>query len=145
MEWLRLVSILVGLLISLPVFFLSNLIRLCRIGRRLFHVKPRPSPPACLLDPRYGQHKFLTVHGVRLHYVESGDPGKPLLLFVHGWPQFWFAWRYQIEHFQKVGRSTNVHNPKINKQWFRTIMLLRWTCVALMTQTSRRGYTTTSS
>lgn len=114
MEWLRLVSILVGLLISLPAFFLSNLVRLCRIGRRLFHVKPRPSPPACLRDPRYGQHKFITVNGVRLHYVESGDPGKPLLLFVHGWPQFWFAWRYQIEHFQKVGRFKNVHNPKLN-------------------------------
>lgn len=101
MEWLRLVTILVGLLISLPAFFLGNLIRLFKIGRRLFHVKPRTSPPACLRDPRYGQHKFTTVNGVRLHYVESGDPGKPLLLFVHGWPQFWFAWRYQIEHFQK--------------------------------------------
>ena len=87
---------------------------------------------------RYGQHKFITANGVRLHYVESGDPGKPLLLFVHGWPQFWFAWRYQIEHFQKVGRFT-VNVPKIIKRWFRTIMLLQWTCVALMTQTSRRG------
>ena len=108
MEWLRLVSILVGLLISIPAFFLSNLVRLCRIGRRLFHVRPRFAPPACLMDPRYGQHKFITANGVRLHYVESGDPGKPLLLFVHGWPQFWFAWRYQIEHFQKVGGE--VHN-----------------------------------
>ena len=109
MEWLRLVTILVGLLISVPAFFLGNLIRLFKIGRRLFYVKPRTSPPACLRDPRYGQHKFTKVNGVRLHYVESGDPGKPLLLFVHGWPQFWFAWRYQIEHFQKVGRLTNDH------------------------------------
>ena len=45
---------------------------------------------------------LISVNGLRLHYVESGDPGKPLLLFVHGWPQFWFAWRHQIEHFQKV-------------------------------------------
>ena len=52
--------------------------------------------------PRYGEHKYMSVNGVRLHYVESGDHDKPLLLFVHGWPQFWFAWRHQIQHFQKV-------------------------------------------
>merc|ERR1712073_68609 len=39
--------------------------------------------------------------GVKIHYVESGDVNKPLILFLHGWPQFWFAWRNQIEHFNK--------------------------------------------
>ena len=29
---------------------------------------------------------------VKLHYAQCGDPNAPLLLFVHGFPEFWFAW-----------------------------------------------------
>lgn len=39
--------------------------------------------------------------GVKLHYVEKGDPSKPLILFVHGFPEFWFSWRYQLKEFSK--------------------------------------------
>ncbi|GMT06005.1 hypothetical protein PENTCL1PPCAC_28179, partial [Pristionchus entomophagus] len=39
---------------------------------------------------------------VRLHYVEEGDSSKPLLLFVHGFPEFWYSWRFQIKHFAKT-------------------------------------------
>ena len=102
-EWQRIVSVLLGCLISIPVFFIGNLLRFFKVGRELFHVKTRDVPPDCLLDPKYGEHKYLVgFNGVKIHYVESGDVSKPLLLFVHGLPQFWFAWRYQIEHFQKV-------------------------------------------
>lgn len=37
--------------------------------------------------------------GVRLHYASAGDAGKPLLLFLHGFPEFWFAWEKQLQHF----------------------------------------------
>ena len=70
----------------------------------MFRVKARAAPPACLLDPKYGEHKVMRVNGVKIHYVESGDSSKPLILFVHGFPQFWFAWRHQIEYFNKVTR-----------------------------------------
>ncbi len=30
--------------------------------------------------------------GVRLHYAQCGDPGAPLMLLVHGFPEFWRAW-----------------------------------------------------
>jgi epoxide hydrolase 4 len=30
--------------------------------------------------------------GIRLHYASAGDPDKPLLLCLHGFPEFWSAW-----------------------------------------------------
>ena len=39
-------------------------------------------------------HQFAEVNGVRLHYVRHGA-GKPVI-FVHGWPGFWFEWNKNI-------------------------------------------------
>lgn len=36
---------------------------------------------------------------VRLHYASCGDPSGPLLLFVHGFPEFWFAWSALMPRF----------------------------------------------
>ncbi|VDN59818.1 unnamed protein product [Dracunculus medinensis] len=38
---------------------------------------------------------------VTIHYVEQGDLMSPLLLMVHGFPDFWYSWRFQIKHFAK--------------------------------------------
>ncbi len=37
--------------------------------------------------------------GTRLHYASAGDAGRPLLLFLHGFPEFWFAWHAQLQRF----------------------------------------------
>ena len=39
-------------------------------------------------------HRNTVVNGVRLHYVECGSG--PLVILLHGFPEFWYAWRYQI-------------------------------------------------
>src|SRR2546425_9664070 len=36
------------------------------------------------------KHEFVSVDGVRLHYVRQGA-GSPVLL-LHGWPGFWYEW-----------------------------------------------------
>ena len=43
------------------------------------------------------EHKFIETNGIRLHYVSQGT-GK-LMLMLHGFPEFWYSWRYQIEEF----------------------------------------------
>jgi epoxide hydrolase 4 len=39
-------------------------------------------------------HHWVSVNGVRLHYVEPGTG--PLVVLLHGFPEFWYAWRRQI-------------------------------------------------
>lgn len=38
-------------------------------------------------------------NGIRLHYASAGERGKPLLMFVHGFPEFWFEWEAQLRQF----------------------------------------------
>lgn len=38
---------------------------------------------------------------VRLHYVEAGDG--PLIVLLHGFPEFWFGWRLQIKPLAAAG------------------------------------------
>jgi len=38
-------------------------------------------------------------NGVRLHYASAGEKGKPLMLFVHGFPEFWYEWEAQLAEF----------------------------------------------
>ncbi|HEY9736765.1 MAG TPA: alpha/beta hydrolase [Trichocoleus sp.] len=43
------------------------------------------------------QHRFIETNGIRLHYVTQGSG--PLMLFLHGFPEFWYSWRHQIPEF----------------------------------------------
>ena len=42
---------------------------------------------------------FDTAPGIRLHAKACGPVGAPVLLFIHGFPEFWYAWRAQLAHF----------------------------------------------
>jgi pimeloyl-ACP methyl ester carboxylesterase len=45
------------------------------------------------------KHAYIVSNGVKLHYVTQGEG--PLLLFLHGFPEFWYSWRHQIPEFAK--------------------------------------------
>ena len=45
------------------------------------------------------QHHYVDFDDVRLHYVDAGDG--PLVLFVHGFPEFWYAWQGQLDEFSR--------------------------------------------
>ena len=38
-------------------------------------------------------------NGMRLHYASAGEKGRPLILFVHGFPEFWYEWEAQLSAF----------------------------------------------
>jgi pimeloyl-ACP methyl ester carboxylesterase len=44
---------------------------------------------------------YADVGDVRLHYVEAGDG--PLVVLLHGFPEFWYGWRLQIAPLAEAG------------------------------------------
>ena len=50
------------------------------------------------------EHRMAAVNGINIHYVIEGQ-GAPVV-FIHGWPEFWYGWRRQIpvlsEHYQVI-------------------------------------------
>jgi pimeloyl-ACP methyl ester carboxylesterase len=46
-------------------------------------------------------HRPVTANGTRFHIAESGDG--PLVLLLHGFPQFWWAWRQQLASLPAAG------------------------------------------
>ncbi|RIA86127.1 Alpha/Beta hydrolase protein [Glomus cerebriforme] len=71
----------------------------------VFTVKDRSSYESRLYTEcsDFVQHKTLTLEGKFFHYVEVGDVSKPLILFLHGFPQFWYSWRFQLQGLQDMG------------------------------------------
>ena len=45
------------------------------------------------------QSQYAEVNGIRLHYISVGK-GK-LIMFVHGFPEFWFEWEKQLIEFDQ--------------------------------------------
>ena len=44
---------------------------------------------------------YAEVGDVTLHYVEAGDG--PMVVLLHGFPEFWYGWRQQIAPLVKAG------------------------------------------
>ena len=45
------------------------------------------------------QHQKVSTNGVQLHCVTQGEGD--LILFLHGFPEFWYSWRHQIPEFAR--------------------------------------------
>ncbi|TDU05593.1 pimeloyl-ACP methyl ester carboxylesterase [Streptomyces sp. 846.5] len=55
-------------------------------------------------DPRIEgpwSHRDVSANGGRFHIAELGEG--PLVLLVHGWPQFWWTWRHQLTALADAG------------------------------------------
>jgi pimeloyl-ACP methyl ester carboxylesterase len=47
------------------------------------------------------EHRFVAANGARFHVAEQGEG--PLVLLLHGFPQFWWAWRNQLSALAEAG------------------------------------------
>ncbi|MFB6134032.1 MAG: alpha/beta fold hydrolase [Halanaeroarchaeum sp.] len=57
---------------------------------------PLPSIESAASEERH-------VNGVDLHVVSAGDPDDPLVVLLHGFPEFWYGWREVIEPIVDAG------------------------------------------
>ena len=46
------------------------------------------------------KHEYAEINGLKLHYVKEGK-GKKTILFLHGFPEFWYEWKNQLKEFGK--------------------------------------------
>ncbi len=60
----------------------------------------RPDATSVLL-PGPWTHRDISANGVRLHAAEAGEG--PLVLLLHGFPQFWWTWRAQLTALAAAG------------------------------------------
>jgi pimeloyl-ACP methyl ester carboxylesterase len=61
----------------------------------------RPADDATILIDGPWTHRTVRANGIALHVAELGEG--PLVLFLHGFPQFWWAWRRQLVALAAVG------------------------------------------
>ena len=45
----------------------------------------------------------IKTNGVKLHVVQSGPVDGPLVILLHGFPEFWYGWRKQIPALANAG------------------------------------------
>ncbi|WP_436928747.1 alpha/beta fold hydrolase [Halosimplex halobium] len=58
---------------------------------------------ASLLDLSSAESTRHAVNGVDLHVVTAGDPSNPMVVLLHGFPDFWYGWRHQIPALLDAG------------------------------------------
>ena len=76
-------------------------------------------------------HRYADLGDVRLHYVEAGEG--PLVLLLHGFPQFWYQWRHQVPALVEAGfrvvapdmRGYNLSDKPLGVRAYRVELLAR--------------------
>jgi epoxide hydrolase 4 len=72
-----------------------------------------PAPPASSLLPG-AEDGFVDSGGVKIHYVSLGRKEDPLVVLIHGFPDFWYSWRAQMpelaKHFHVVAIDQRGYN-----------------------------------
>jgi hypothetical protein len=72
---------------------------------------------------------YAEIGDVRLHYVEAGDG--PLVVLLHGFPEFWYGWRLQLEPlaaagFRVVAPDLRGYNLSSSRTASRPTTAARW-------------------
>lgn len=72
------------------------------------------------MHPEAFDHRYIQVNGIRMHYVRAGA-GERLVVLLHGFPEFWWSWRYQIRalsrHFTVVAPDLRGYGESDKPRW----------------------------
>jgi epoxide hydrolase 4 len=79
---------------------LIGLTSLAGSSARAFGQAPEPAVSASSLLPG-ADEGFVDSGGVKIHYVSLGRKEDPLVLMIHGFPDFWYSWRAQMPALAK--------------------------------------------
>ncbi|MDO4665609.1 MAG: alpha/beta hydrolase [Actinomycetaceae bacterium] len=60
-------------------------------------------PTHILRPPGPWEHLDVNANGANFHCVRSGPKNGPTVILLHGFPQFWWAWRNQIPALAQAG------------------------------------------
>jgi len=58
-------------------------------------------PDAAVMISGPWTHRTVSANGTRFHVAEAGDG--PLVLLLHGFPEFWWTWRHQLAGLPEAG------------------------------------------
>ena len=56
-----------------------------------------------ILRPEDFTHQTIQVNDLRMHLVSEGAEDAPLIVLLHGFPEFWYSWRHQIKPLAAAG------------------------------------------
>lgn len=96
----RFLALLIGSFYCAIVILQTAIDCLRRGPKTVLGRRQREKPPPCLEDPSLGTHGYVHLEHIRMHYVSNGSEDKPLMLLVHGFPEFWYSWRHQLREFK---------------------------------------------
>lgn len=66
------------------------------IGKTLLFALAALSLAACAAEETDDiKHGYADSNGVKIHYAETGSG--PLVVMIHGFPDFWYSWRHQMD------------------------------------------------
>jgi pimeloyl-ACP methyl ester carboxylesterase len=82
------------------------------VASLLFLLSPASAAPRDLYDrvrDGYADHD-----GVRIHYVVTGRKKAPLVVMIHGFPDFWYTWRDQMQALSRRYRVAAIDQRGYN-------------------------------
>ncbi|XP_052889933.1 epoxide hydrolase 4-like [Anopheles moucheti] len=78
-------------------------------------------PPIFMTDTNLGRHSYVKLENTKLHFIEAGNRSNPIVLLLHGFPDCWFGWRYQIpeltHYFHVIALDLKGFNDSDKPHW----------------------------
>ncbi len=60
------------------------------------------------------EHGYADSNGVKIHYAALGAKDAPLIVMIHGFPDFWYTWREQMVPLSKTHRVVAIDQRGYN-------------------------------